>query len=165
MAQSTIMLWWSICMCILLNWEKSYVIGAHTIGFAKCSHFMARLSPIIDPTMDPSFAQQLKQQCPLNESNNPIPFDPVSPFWFDTSYYNALQNRKGLLFSDQVLAIDNRTQGLVRTYASSPNEFFQAFVNSMVKMSSIGVLIGNAGDIRKNCSAINPWLVHILNHM
>ena len=131
------------------------MVGAHTIGFAKCSHFMERLSPVIDPTMDPSFAQQLILSCPLNKAATPIPFDPMSPFLFDTSYFNTLQNKKGLLFSDQVLAMDNRTRGLVTKYASSSNEFFQDFVNAMIKMASIGVLTGGMGEIRKDCGAIN----------
>lgn len=67
-----------------------------------------------------------------------------------------LQEGRGLLFSDQTLFVDNLTSSRVNLFASSQSQFFQSFVNSMIKMSSIGVLMGNNGEIRINCTIVNP---------
>jgi peroxidase len=105
--------------------------------------------------MDSSFAKDLAQTCNGSETK-PVPLDPASPFVFDASYYRALEAHMGLLFSDQVLAMDNRTSGLVASYASSPPDFFADFADSMVRLSGIGALTGDSGEIRTDCTAINP---------
>ncbi|KAL0381828.1 UNVERIFIED_CONTAM: Peroxidase 16 [Sesamum angustifolium] len=45
--------------------------GAHTLGFSHCTRFANRLysfspSNPVDPTLNPTYAQQLMQECPQN---------------------------------------------------------------------------------------------------
>lgn len=128
--------------------------GAHTIGFSKCRQFNFRLNGQ-DQFYDPAFAAQLRGQCPQSGSTNVVPFDPSSPFGFDTSYYKNLQNNRGLLLSDQALFVHPQTKDLVNTFAASQSQFFEAFTTSVVKMFQIGVLTGSDGEIRNVCNVIN----------
>jgi peroxidase len=130
-------------------------IGAHTIGFSRCRQFSFRLTDG-DQFLTPSLAQRIESQCPQANSNNVLPFDPSSPFLFDTSYFQNLQSVNGLLFSDQVLFSHPATKDFVSQFASSQALFFQSFIDSIAKLASIGVLTGEDGEIRSICSQINP---------
>ena len=128
--------------------------GCHTIGFSKCRQFTFRLTDG-DQFLSPSLAQKIESQCPQSNSNNVMPFDPNSPFNFDTSYFQNLQNVNGLLFTDQILFSHPATKDLVSQFASSQSLFFQSLINSIIKMTTIGVLIGQDGEIRNVCSQVN----------
>ncbi|RZR95998.1 hypothetical protein BHM03_00024918, partial [Ensete ventricosum] len=71
-----------------------------------------------------------------------------------TSVSNLL-NQKGLLSSDQGLFSSDEgvatTKDLVEAYGKDGGLFFKDFANSMIKMGSISLLTGSAGEIRKNC--------------
>ncbi|RVX06174.1 putative Peroxidase 48 [Vitis vinifera] len=63
---------------------------------------------------------------------------------FDTHYYQSLLQGRGLLFSDQQLMAEEKTERLVRAYASDDGSTFQIdFARSMMKMSSLSVLTGS----------------------
>lgn len=82
--------------------------------------------------------------------------DPGSRNTFDTSYFKQVTKRRGLFTSDAVLLQDPQTRAYVQRYASGcSSEFFKDFGDSMVRMSSIGVLTGTEGEIRKLCFARN----------
>lgn len=162
---------WTLCLmdekwtCLKRNSSFFFILfhtGAHTIGFAQCFTFKSRLfnfdntgNP--DPTLDASLLQSLQQICPnQDESNsNLAPLDSVTTDRFDNVYYKNLENNSGLLQSDQALMGNNRTASLVMLYNRFPNLFATAFRRSMMKMSYIGVLKGNDGEIRKNCRVVN----------
>eukprot|EP00249_Psilotum_nudum_P027287 c34795_g1_i1 orf=595-1572(+) len=136
--------------------------GAHTIGFSHCNQFTNRLytfssTQATDPSMNPTFAQSLKQQCPQagGDPNTVSALDPTTSFTFDNAYFKNLQNGMGLLFSDEVLFTDPSTQTLVNQLAASQPFFFSSFVQAMINASSAGVLEGTAGEIRRDCSAFN----------
>ncbi|CAL5326272.1 unnamed protein product [Camellia sinensis] len=136
--------------------------GAHTIGFAQCFTFKPRLfnfdgSGNPDPTLDASLLSNLQSLCPNqdNSDTNLAPLDRVSSSRFDNNYYNNLLNNSGLLESDQALMGDNRTAAMVNIYSKFPFLFSKNFGVSMVKMSYIGVLTGQNGQIRKNCRVVN----------
>ena len=136
--------------------------GAHTIGFAKCSTFKQRLfnfdgSGNPDPTLDSSLLQNLKTVCPnqADSDTNLVALDPGSSTRFDNSYFRNLVNNSGLLQSDQVLMGDNSTALIVMNYVKYPFWFSKDFKASMLKMSNLGVLTGQDGEIRKNCRAVN----------
>ncbi|XP_059293701.1 peroxidase 10-like [Lycium ferocissimum] len=136
--------------------------GAHTIGFAQCRMFKRRLfdfdgSGNPDPTLDSSSLGNLRTICPnQNDSDsNLAPLDAVTSNKFDNVYYKNLMNNSGLLESDQALMSDKTTTALVSTYSKNPYLFSKEFAASMVKVTKIGVLTGQNGEIRKNCRLVN----------
>ncbi|XP_068657187.1 peroxidase 10 [Aristolochia californica] len=136
--------------------------GAHTIGFAQCSTFKRRLfdfngSGSPDPSLDSSLLGDLQSLCPDGSGSDTTlaPLDPVTKNKFDNVYYKNLMNSSGLLQSDQALMGDNDTASMVSYYSKYPYLFNKDFGASMVKMASVGVLIGENGEIRKNCRVVN----------
>nr|AAB02926.1 peroxidase [Linum usitatissimum] len=128
--------------------------GAHTIGISHCSSFTDRLYPNQDPSMDQTFAKNLKATCPQAATTDNI-VDIRSPNVFDNKYYVDLMNRQGLFTSDQDLYTDSRTRGIVTSFAINQTLFFEKFVVAMIKMGQISVLTGKQGEIRANCSVTN----------
>ncbi|KAK6131459.1 hypothetical protein DH2020_034800 [Rehmannia glutinosa] len=129
--------------------------GGHTIGISHCTSFTDRLYPTQDPTMDQTFAKNLKTTCPTANSNGTTVLDIRSPDKFDNKYYVDLMNRQGLFTSDQDLYTDSRTRGIVTGFAINQTLFYEKFVSSMIKMSQLSVLTGTQGEIRANCSVRN----------
>lgn len=128
--------------------------GAHTFGRAHCGTFFNRLSPL-DPTMDKTLANILTSTCPDANSQNTANLDVRTPTTFDNKYYVDLMNQQGVFTSDQDLFNDRRTKGLVTSFANDQNLFFEKFANAMTKMSQLGVLTGNQGEVRSKCNAVN----------
>ncbi|KAF2297522.1 hypothetical protein GH714_025016 [Hevea brasiliensis] len=138
--------------------------GAHTIGIGHCTSFTDRLYPTQDPTMDKTFANNLKLTCPKSDTSNTTFLDIRSPNKFDNKYYVDLMNRQGLFTSDQDLYTDKRTRGIVTSFAINEKLFFEKFVLSMIKMGQLNVLTGKQGEIRANCSlrnSDNKYLVSV----
>ncbi|XP_061364844.1 peroxidase 64 [Gastrolobium bilobum] len=131
--------------------------GGHTLGFAHCSSFQNRIhnfSPKqdIDPSMNPSFANSLRSMCPSHNKvkNAGAPLD-SSPTMFDNAYYKLLLQGRGIFSSDQALLTHPNTKTLVSKFANCQKEFENAFVKSMIKMSSIT----NGGqEIRLDCKLV-----------
>ncbi|CAH9064902.1 unnamed protein product [Cuscuta europaea] len=130
--------------------------GGHTIGFSHCSSFESRLHNFnatndVDPTLDPTFAAGLRRACPLeNKSKNDgTGMDLDSSTSFDNNYFKLILQGKTLFSSDQALLSHPKTQALVSKYADSKQDFFKAFADSMIKMSSISS--GADGDVRTDC--------------
>lgn len=72
---------------------------------------------------------------------------------FGTHYYRSLLMGRGLLFADQQLMAEEKTARLVRAYASDDGSTFRMdFARALMKMSSLGVLTGSKGQVRRNCS-------------
>nr|BAE20169.1 peroxidase [Panax ginseng] len=140
------------------NFDPTDVValsGAHTIGLSHCSSFIRRLFPTQDSTMAQSFAKDLRITCPTNTTDNTTNLDFRTPNVFDNKYYVDLVNRQGLFTSDQDLFTDNRTRGIVTSFANNQTLFFEKFVNAMLKMGQLSVLTGTQGEIRGNCSVKN----------
>ncbi|KAK6159072.1 hypothetical protein DH2020_006386 [Rehmannia glutinosa] len=135
--------------------------GAHTLGFSHCGKFSKRIynfSPRnrIDPALNPQYAMQLRQMCPVNvDSRIAIDMDPTTPRTFDNAYFRNLQTGRGLFTSDQVLFTDTRSRAIVNQFASSNAAFNQAFIQAMTKLGRVGVLTGNQGEIRIDCTKPN----------
>ncbi|TVU40297.1 hypothetical protein EJB05_13755 [Eragrostis curvula] len=112
-----------------------------------CRTFAGRISgPSPDPTMNPSYAAQLRTQCPANvDPRIALSMDPVTPVTFDNQYFKNLQNGKGLLASDQVLYSDPRSRPIVDAWARSNVAFNRAFVTAMAKLGRVGVKTGAQG--------------------
>ncbi|KAH7560438.1 hypothetical protein JRO89_XS10G0019900 [Xanthoceras sorbifolium] len=137
--------------------------GAHTFGKAQCVTFRNRLynfdgngNP--DPTIDATYLQTLRQNCPQNSGNSTrSDLDPTTPNGFDNNYFMNLQNNRGLLQSDQELFSTSGadTVAIVNGFAGSQTQFFDTFGDSMIKMGNIRTLTGTNGEIRINCRRIN----------
>ncbi|KAK9284554.1 hypothetical protein L1049_023729 [Liquidambar formosana] len=70
---------------------------------------------------------------------------------FDNTYYKLILQKKSLFSSDQALLTAPETKNLVSKFASSQDAFSKAFVNSMIKMSSIT----GGQEVRKDCRVVN----------
>uniref|UniRef100_A0A0E0NFP5 Plant heme peroxidase family profile domain-containing protein n=1 Tax=Oryza rufipogon TaxID=4529 RepID=A0A0E0NFP5_ORYRU len=131
-------------------------LRAHTIGRAQCANFRDRIYN--DTDIDASFAASLRAGCPQSGDGSGLaPLDESSPDAFDNGYFGGLLSQRGLLHSDQALFAGGggSTDGLVRSYASSNDQFASDFSTAMVKMGNISPLTGSAGEIRVNCRAVN----------
>ncbi|XP_010550539.1 PREDICTED: peroxidase 57-like [Tarenaya hassleriana] len=139
--------------------DMTTLLGAHTVGIAHCSLFSDRLSDFQgtgkpDPSMDPALVSNLSSIC--SKTNDPTAFlDQNTSFAFDNQFYVQIQAKRGILQLDQELASDGSTRGIVSGFASNNEAFKKRFAEAMVKMGSIEVLLGNAGEIRKNCRVFN----------
>ncbi|KAK4431247.1 Peroxidase 5 [Sesamum alatum] len=141
--------------------EMVTLSGAHTLGRSHCTSFTNRLynfnsNSSQDPTLDTMYAAQLRQKCPQNSNANlVVPMDPSSPAVTDVGYYRGVLANRGLLTSDQTLLTSPRTQSQVVQNVQNPFLWKNKFAAAMVNMGKIGVLTGNAGEIRANCRVIN----------
>lgn len=135
--------------------------GSHTIGTSHCSSFSSRLYNFTgrkdtDPTLDPNYIIRLKSKCKPADLTTLAEMDPGSFKTFDEDYYTLVAKRRGLFQSDAALLDDPETKAYVKLQATSHGStFFKDFSKSMEKMGKIGVLTGNAGEIRKRCAFVN----------
>ena len=81
--------------------------------------------------------------------------DPGSPLSFDNNYFKILKQNEGLFQSDATLLTDSEATYNVNELLNSQN-FFTEFAQSIMRMGAIQVLTGTSGEIRKNCSVVNP---------
>ncbi|KAL5778260.1 hypothetical protein ACOSP7_011186 [Xanthoceras sorbifolium] len=131
--------------------------GGHTLGFSHCSSFQNRIHNFnathdLDPSMNPSFAASLRSVCPAhNKAKNAGATLDSSTAAFDNSYYKLLLQGKSLFSSDQALLTTPKTKTLVSKFAASQEAFEKAFVQSMIKMSSIS----GGQEIRLDCKVVN----------
>ncbi|KAL2609390.1 hypothetical protein R1flu_027963 [Riccia fluitans] len=139
--------------------EKDLVVltGAHTIGRARCVTIQNRLYNFsgtgqTDPSLDASYAEKLKSKCPKG-SNSSVKLDGTQ-FHFDTRYYKNVLVNKGLFHSDASFLTESFPKSIVELETKKHN-FFADFPEAMIKMSSIGVLIHDEGEIRKNCAFVD----------
>ncbi|KAK5820505.1 hypothetical protein PVK06_025552 [Gossypium arboreum] len=138
--------------------------GVHTFGRARCAAFMDRLynfnnvSGKTDPTLNATYANALKQLCPKGgDVTSLIDLDEQTSLTFDNNYFLNLQNRRGLLQTDQELFSTNgaETVAIVNRFARSQSQFFSRFAKAMIKMGNINPLIGTNGEIRLDCKKTN----------
>ncbi|GLU19465.1 hypothetical protein SLE2022_357150 [Rubroshorea leprosula] len=111
--------------------------GAHTFGRARST---------------------LQQTCPEGGNANTLTnLDPSTPDTFDNNYFTNLQNKQGLLATDQMLysTTGADTVSIVDRFAGSQSEFFDSFIQSMINLGNVNVLTGSQGEIRTNCARIN----------
>ncbi|KAM3370098.1 hypothetical protein ACQJBY_017774 [Aegilops geniculata] len=144
--------------------DLAVLSGAHTIGKAHCSAFSPRLynfttnSNASDPTLDANYTATLRGQCKAGDLATLVDLDPGSGTTFDLGYYRDVAASRGLLSTDAALLLDGDTRAYVmrQANATAPDEFFADFAASFVNMSKIGVLTDHRGEIRRQCSAVNP---------
>ena len=109
-----------------------------------------------DPSLKSTYAAFLKTQCKsLSNNITIVPMDPGSPLSFDNNYFKNLKLNQGLFQSDAALLTNNEATNTVDELLDS-QDFFTEFGQSMKRMGAIQVLTGSSGEIRKNCSVVNP---------
>ncbi|KMT05461.1 hypothetical protein BVRB_7g175870 [Beta vulgaris subsp. vulgaris] len=148
-----------------LNKEDFVVLlGGHTVGTSHCHSFKERLynfrnTKKPDATIAPTLLNLLQKTCPLHDPTTDrqafLDQTPGSHFKIDNAYYKQILVHKGVLEIDQHLALSPATRGLVKELAYDPHHFLNQFGPAMKKMSKIGVLTGNQGEIRKHCGYVN----------
>ncbi|KAH9542986.1 hypothetical protein CY35_13G038500 [Sphagnum magellanicum] len=138
------------------------LLGAHTMGVTHCQFFSDRLYNFNntfrpDPTMDPAQVTLLRSVCPriFPGLGGTVSLDQGTRFIFDNSFYQELQQNRGILQMDQELSRDPTTAVLVSQLAAPDSNFTTIFGQAMVKLGNVGVLTGARGEIRKICSQIN----------
>ncbi|XP_057740590.1 peroxidase 44-like [Arachis stenosperma] len=136
--------------------------GGHSLGSTHCSNFRSRLSSFrgsLDPTMDPNMDAELGKVC--GSAKQPATSDPsvyldqITPLAFDNRFFNQILAKRGILNLDQQLALDPLSSDMVSGFAADGESLLQSFASAMIKMSSINVTLGNEGEIRRNCRAVN----------
>ncbi|XWS58586.1 hypothetical protein CRYUN_Cryun08bG0047000 [Craigia yunnanensis] len=141
------------------------LLGAHTAGVAHCSFFLDRITNFQgtgrpDPTMNSSLVVELRRICGAASASVPDPtafLDQGTSFTVDNEYFKQIRfKRSGVMQIDQELANDISSSRFVSGFASNSTLFRTRFAQAMVKMGSIQVLVGKAGEIRKNCRDFNP---------
>lgn len=108
--------------------------------------------------MDSTYLNTLRLTCPQDGNGTTLAnLDYSSPYGFDNNYYTNLQSNRGLLQTDQELFSTSGadTVAIVNRFGKSQSEFFNAFVQSMIKMGNISPLTGNKGEIRADCKRVN----------
>ncbi|XP_006654016.1 peroxidase 2-like [Oryza brachyantha] len=133
--------------------------GAHSFGLTHCSFVTSRLYPTVDPTMNATFAAALKKVCPPPAkggggkavSNNQV----TDPNALSNQFFKNVATGQVMFTSDQTLTSRSDTAAMVADNAANPVAWMARFAAAMVKMGGIEVLTGNAGEVRKVCSATN----------
>ncbi|XP_048136164.1 peroxidase 24-like [Rhodamnia argentea] len=134
--------------------------GGHTIGVGHCNFFSNRLYNFTgkgdqDPSLNPTYASQLKAQCKtLSDNITTVGMDPGSSLSFDSHYYTALKQNQGLFQSDAALLTNKESSKIVEELLDQEG-FFTEFGRSMKRMGAVQVLTGSDGEIRKKCNVIN----------
>ncbi|MCD9638598.1 hypothetical protein HAX54_022658 [Datura stramonium] len=136
------------------------LLGAHTVGVAHCFSFRSRVSDFQgtgkpDPTMDPELVTELSRLCNKPSLSTTTFLDQNTSFIVDNQFYNQILHKKGVLKIDQELALDKLSAPIVTRFANNGNAFRKSFAKAMIKMGNINVLVGNDGEIRKNCRVFN----------
>ena len=113
------------------------LLGSHTAHPFSNRLYNFNSTASQDPSLDPTYAEQLKQQCPrgsLDDSLD-IPMDPPSPDTVDNSYYAGIIANRGLFTSDQTLLSSPATANQVRVNEFNEKMWRRNFAQAMVKMS------------------------------
>lgn len=137
-----------------------FILGAHTFGASHCSTILVRLYNFTgkgdqDPSLDSTYAEELKQKCPIGDNTTIVPMVPGNLLNFDGSYYGGVWKNQGLFVADAALLDNSTTKAYVEAIskAISMEEFFVDFGESMIHMGRIEPLTGTNGTIRAVCGS------------
>lgn len=135
------------------------LLGAHSVGRVHCMNLVHRLYPTVDPTLDPTHAAYLKRRCPTpNPDPKAVQYvrnDLKTPMIIDNNYYKNILQHKGLLTVDEELATDPRTSPYVKKMAADNGYFNEQFSRAVQLLSENNPLVGDQGEIRKDCRYVN----------
>lgn len=144
--------------------EMVVLLGAHSVGTAHCDFFMNRAynfndTQKPDPTLPAPVADEIKGVCTNPGTpqfrNPPMNFDETPTVLDNLFFKNMVEKKKSLLKTDAYLIDDPRTAPTVQKLATEPDLFALRFAEMMTKLSSLNVLTGNDGEVRKTCRSTN----------
>lgn len=136
---------------------RGYLVAeAHTLGATHCRNLMERLQPTSDPTLSPVYSLILQTVC-SNPSLSDIAFvqNDAILYLFDNRYFIDIQNGRGLLKIDSEIDRDPRTLPHVVMFGKDMRRFFDVFTSGFLKLSSSKVMVGEEGEIKKDCRFTN----------
>ncbi|EEE54456.1 hypothetical protein OsJ_01550 [Oryza sativa Japonica Group] len=140
--------------------EMVILSGSHTIGRSHCASFLFKnRERLANGTISPAYQALLEALCPPTTGRfTPITteIDVSTPATLDNNYYKLLPLNLGLHFSDDQLIRNATLLPFVDAFAANETLWKEKFVAAMIKMGNIDVLTGARGEIRLNCSAVNP---------
>ncbi|XP_019155739.1 PREDICTED: probable peroxidase 61 [Ipomoea nil] len=143
------------------------LMGAHTMGKTHCRYILDRLynyknTSKPDPTMSLSLLKSLRKLCPpKTQKGQHDPLVYLTPeghpenYKFTNTYYSRILKNQSVLTIDQQLLYGADTNELVNEYAAGFGDFKFGFALSMNRMTSLKVLTGTQGEIRRECSRTN----------
>lgn len=142
----------------LSPYEMITLSGAHTVGHAHCGIILSRLynfqgTGLPDPAIDPTYLPTLQNLCPATAPGNIINMDMTTPTTIDVDYINDVLRGRGLFESDNALRTTSQGVSTLKLLDRN-NVFSPAFSLAVLKMGTIQVLTGTAGNVRTNCSTI-----------
>ncbi|CAL5042874.1 unnamed protein product [Urochloa decumbens] len=141
--------------------------GAHSVGGAHCFMFSNRIYGFseeadMDPSLDPEYAERLRQMCPPRKPDDDpqqapkVKFDAQTGEKLDNAYYAELLARRGLLTSDSPLIEDPQTRAMVEAFAADDALWQQKFAEAMQRVGMLDVLVGEGkGQVRHQCRLVN----------
>ncbi|TKY48308.1 peroxidase 61 [Spatholobus suberectus] len=144
--------------------DMTTLLGAHTMGQTHCSFIVDRLynysgSKKPDPSMNASWLETLRKLCPPRKNrHDPLVYlnpESGSSYNFTESYYRRILSHEAVLGVDQQLLNGDDTKQITAEFAIGFEDFRKSFAESMYKMGNFKVLIGNQGEIRRDCRYTN----------
>lgn len=144
-----------------LNAEDMVVLsGSHTLGRSHCSSFIFKnRERLASGTISPAYQALLEALCPANTgqfTNVTTEIDLSTPVVLDNNYYKLVQLNLGLHFSDDQLIRNATLKAFVDAFAANETLWKDKFIAAMIKMGNIAPKTGTQGQIRLNCSLVNP---------
>jgi len=134
--------------------------GSHTIGRSHCASFLFRnRQRLAAGTISPAYQALLEALCPPTTGQftpNTSEIDLSTPTVLDNNYYKLLPLNLGLHFSDDQLIRNATLAPLASAFAANETLWKEKFAAAMIKMGNIEVKTGTQGEIRLNCSVVNP---------
>jgi len=113
----------------------------------------------VDSGLSSGYATLLRALCPSN-ANASTPtttvMDLSTPAVLDNNYYKLLPLNLGLFFSDNQLRVNSTLNASVNSFAANETLWKEKFAAAMVKMGRTQVQTGACGEVRLNCSIVNP---------
>ena len=144
--------------------EMVVLLGAHSVGVVHCDVFMERIynyknTRKADPTLPPPVVNEFQQICKNPGTpqfrNPPVNFDETPTVLDNLFYKNMIMRNKTVLETDAHLIDDPRTIPIVQLMANEKGLWQKRFAEVMVKLSSLNVLTGTDGEVRKTCRSTN----------
>ena len=134
--------------------------GSHTIGRSHCASFLFRnRQRLAAGTISPAYQALLEALCPPTTGQftpNTSEIDLSTPTVLDNNYYKLLPLNLGLHFSDDQLIRNATLAPFASAFAANETLWKEKFAAAMIKMGNIEVKTGTQGEIRLNCSVVNP---------
>ncbi|KAG6398775.1 hypothetical protein SASPL_140245 [Salvia splendens] len=130
------------------------LVGAHSIGTAHCSIVAGRFR---DKEKQKNIDNWIKKQTMTvcQSEIQDVPFDPYSHHKMDSRFYKELLTNRALIESDHNLARDPRGNSMMKKFVDDQAGWIAKFTNSMKKLGEKEVLVGDQGEVRKQCRAVN----------